>query len=93
MNKLEICYDLYSPGQKYPQVEARIKELAADWVKIQRTTWLIATSHTASQVRDHIWEAMDSNDELLVSGLNGVAAWAGYDTEISNAIRRILNAA
>jgi CRISPR-associated endonuclease Cas2 len=68
-----ICYDLDKPGQDYSDLISDLKKMGAK--KIQFSTWLLETVMTDKAIRDRLRQFVDTNDRLLVCGLNGVAAW------------------
>jgi hypothetical protein len=77
MNKFLVTYDLVGTNESsadYELLFGRIKGYS-DWGKVQKSVWLISTSQTAAEVRDHLAGSMDSNDRLLVIGVTGTAAW------------------
>jgi len=75
--KYEISYDLYRPGQQYPQLIEHLKKIGA-W-KPLLSTWLIKTSLTAEQIRDGMPPFIDRNDKVLVAEIGGAGGWASYN--------------
>jgi hypothetical protein len=45
------------------------------YAKLMLSTWIVVTDREASDVRDHLWAYMDSNDRLFVGPLGKPAAW------------------
>ena len=45
---------------------------------------------TSISIRDYLTNFIDVNDELLVVGLNGEAAWHGFNSECSNWLKNNL---
>ena len=76
MKTYVVGYDLNKPGQDYTDL---IKALKAypDWWHYLDSTWIIKTDWTHAQIRDDLWQHMDSSDELVVMRLSGEGAWAG----------------
>ena len=64
-----ITYDLRKPGRNYDDLYKRIKSYKS-WARITESSWCVATTETSKQIRDHLNEAIDSNDKLLVGILN-----------------------
>ena len=82
-NNLFISYDLHSPGQKYAQVEQAIKALGG-WAKIHYSLWYVNSGYTAQQAAEHVWNAMDGNDRLIVVNASGNdASWYNLTPEVS----------
>jgi hypothetical protein len=84
MALLLVSYDLISPGQDYPKVEAAIKGCGTA-KKVLFSQWALNTSLSAGQVRDRVMNATDRNDKVLVCPLSG---WAGahLDTDVATFI-------
>ena len=82
MTRYIITYDLHAPGQNYEALAERIRQYPK-WAKLMRSTWAIATSDTAEQVRDYLKPALDGNDKLLVGRLGG-SAWYGLSSSLSD---------
>ena len=74
MNTYIVAYDLYRPGQNYPQVDQVLEAYGSNSIRILRSTWLVRTNETAVQLRDKVWLKMDINDKIYVGGING-SAW------------------
>ncbi len=62
---LFVAYDLAIHGQNYVKVEAAINSLGRA-VKIQLSMYYLKTDYTYVQAEQHIRNAMDSNDRLIV---------------------------
>lgn len=77
MKTLMIGYDLNTPGQDYNKLFDAIKSYGTWWHHLD-STWIIKTDKTPSQVRDHLKQFLDKNDELLVVTLSGTGAWTGF---------------
>lgn len=92
MKTLMIGYDLHRPGQEYALLYEAIKSYGTHW-HILDSTWLIYTSRSAEQVRDHLMQYIDRNDKLIVAGLSGEAAWYGFSAEGSAWLKQKLEAA
>lgn len=75
MSRFLITYDLVGTSETsedYKRLIARIKEYSG-CTKSQKSVWLVKSNSSAHQVFDDLWARMDSNDRLLVVGLDG--AW------------------
>lgn len=77
-----VGYDLHE-GQDYSNLIEALKGFPNWWHHLD-STWLIETDWTAEQIRDHLWQHMYDDDELLVmyylnSGAGGSAAWKGFN--------------
>ncbi|WP_242916334.1 hypothetical protein [Pontibacter liquoris] len=73
-----IGYDLNKSGQNYDALINRIKEISSIWWHNLDSTWIIKSNSSAKDIRDDLKLYIDANDELLVAGLTGEAAWAGF---------------
>lgn len=83
MNKvLIISYDLVNPGQNYESLLKLIKAYPG-WARLGGSAYLISTSSTPVQVRDHLTQALDQNDKLFVGTLVAPSAWRGLPEEVS----------
>ena len=79
MKLYQIAYDLRKQ-RNYQALYDRIKAYGT-WCRPLESTWIVATSQSATQVRDNLKAAMDADDGLLVTRLQGDAAWIGLDAE------------
>lgn len=69
-----VGYDLNEQDKDYKFLIEQIKSYGTWWHHLD-STWFIKTEKTASQIRDHLGQYIDSNDELLV--FNVAPGWAG----------------
>lgn len=93
MHAYLISYDLNSPGQDYPSLIDAIKELSGTWWHHLDSTWIIRHAGPATAIRDALNAHIDSNDELLVVQLTGVAAWTGFSKKGSDWLKNNLSPA
>ncbi len=63
-----INYDLKGPGQNYAKLHEAIKS-CGEWWHYLDSTWLVATSLTASGVWQKIKPYADKSDFILVIGV------------------------
>ena len=84
-----IGYDLNMSGQDYSTLIEKIKELG-DWWHCLDSAFIIKSTSTSISIRDYLTNFIDVNDELLVVGLNGEAAWHGFNSECSNWLKNNL---
>ena len=68
-----ISYDLDQPGQAYKKLESLL--IAWHAVRVLYSVWLLRSNSGAKEIRDAIWQVVDSNDRILVVALTGEAAW------------------
>lgn len=64
-----ISYDLDTPGQKYDQLIATIKQFSDAYIKLQKSFWLVRTDLTPNQMSDKLNSVLDGNDELFICEL------------------------
>ncbi|MDC6387685.1 hypothetical protein PP182_03265 [Maribacter sp. PR1] len=69
-----VCYDLNSPGQDYSELYEEIKSYGYWWHHLD-STWIIKSPKSAKEIRNHLKEFIDSNDELLIVKFG--ESWAG----------------
>ncbi len=81
-----VSYDLDAPGKSYEPLLQRIKSYKG-WARLGGSAYLILTDQTPVQVRDHLSEALDSNDKLFVGAAPAPSAWRGMPDEVSNWIQ------
>jgi hypothetical protein len=85
-NNLFISYDLMSPGQNYEAVIARIKQLGTV-IAVHKSLWYVNSVHSATKARDHVAQAADTNDKILVIDTsNNAASWSNLPQEIGQFI-------
>lgn len=78
----QIDYDLRAPGRDYESLIEALRKFNR-WCHPLKSTWVISTSLSAVQIRNHLLQYMDANDGLLVTRLQGEAAWNGLDNTVS----------
>lgn len=88
MGLYQITYDLRKQ-RDYQSLHARIKAYGT-WCRPLESTWVISTPQSAAQVRDNLLAVMDRDDGLLVTRLQGEAAWYGVSTEVSDWLKNQL---
>lgn len=89
MKTFLIGYDLNQAGQDYNTLIEKIKDLGTWWHCLD-STWIIKSNSTAVDIRDHLRQFIDGNDEILVVKLTGDAAWYGFSAEGSNWLKQNL---
>ena len=88
MTVYQIDYDLRKQ-RNYEALYERLKSYPL-WCRPLKSTWVISTSQSAMQVRDYLKAAMDADDGLLVTRLQGEAAWYGLTDEVSTYLKDML---
>lgn len=84
----QIDYDLRKQ-RNYEALYERLKSYS-QWCKALKSTWVISSNQSAAQVRDYLKAAMDADDGLLVTRLQGEAAWYGLSEEVSAYLKSML---
>jgi len=80
----QIDYDLRKPGRNYDSLIPAIKEIGTSWCHPLKSTWVIDTDYlSASQIAEKLHQHIDANDGLLVTRLQGEAAWYSIDPTVS----------
>lgn len=90
MKVYQIDYDLRKQ-RNYDALHERIKTYG-NWCRPLESSWLVATNQTAVQVRDYLLGVMDKDDGLLVTKLQGEAAWTGLNLKVSEWLKAQLDA-
>ncbi|URZ06430.1 hypothetical protein [Clostridium felsineum] len=62
-----ITYDLDSPGQKYEDVIKAIKDSSSSWCTYWKSSYLIKSNLTATQISNNINSYLDDNDTMIVT--------------------------
>ncbi|MFT6664716.1 MAG: hypothetical protein ACJA05_001564 [Porticoccus sp.] len=84
----QIDYDLRK-NRNYEELYKRIQNYPK-WCRPLESTWVISTSQSASQVANNLLQAMDGDDGLLVTRLNGEASWYGIDPKAAAYLKGML---
>ena len=68
MTAYMITYDLNAKGQKYDEVIETIKKCSFNnaWCSFWKSSWLIKSTMTPSEIQSKIQPHLDSNDDLIV---------------------------
>jgi hypothetical protein len=88
MKVYQISYDLRKK-RDYTSLYKRVRSYKT-FCHVLESSWIIATDQTATQVRDFLAQAMDTDDGLLVSRLHGEAAWKNLGDELSQWLKNQL---
>lgn len=86
-----VTYDLSKPGQNYGDLIDALNSYGYHWHMMQ-STWIIATSESASQIVNKLKQHIDSNDKLFVGQLSGQAAWVGLSDKGTEWLKNRLEA-
>lgn len=89
-NLLLITYDLSNPGRNYEALIKLIKQ-SSGWARLGGSSYLVVTPLNVSALRDHLLQALDTNDKIYVGKMDQPAAWYGMGDEISNWIKNSQN--
>ena len=85
-----ISYDLKSPNQNYDDVKSAIHEIDSNAQKVLRSQWIVQVDMKAKAICKRVWEEMDSNDKLLVVGLDVQDVCASRNVGLPNSyIKRL----
>ena len=91
MKTYAVSYDLRQPGRDYEALYVALKSYGTYW-HVLESVWILRTSRSAAQIRDHLTSQMDGNDQLIVAGLDGEAAWYGFTVDGGNWLKQQLAA-
>lgn len=67
-------YDLRAPRRNYEGLYNGIRSYGT-WGKLTESTWAILSHQNPGQIRDYLFQFIDSNDRLFVVKSSGDAAW------------------
>ncbi|MBW8762948.1 MAG: hypothetical protein JF592_10230 [Microbacterium sp.] len=85
-----IGYDL-NKEKSYDDLIEAIKGLGSWWHHLD-STWIVRSTLTAKEVRDHLRPHLDADDELLVVDVTGRArAWRGFNKRGSDWLHKTWN--
>ena len=87
-----IGYDLRQPGRDYKSLFQAIESYGTYW-RFLDSTWVVRSSRSAAQIRDHLIQYIDNNDKLFVARLSGEAAWYGFSVDGNSWLKQQLEAA
>lgn len=90
MSVYQIDYDLRKQ-RNYDALYDRIKSYGS-WCRPLESTWVISTNQSAAQVRDYLKGAMDADDGIVVTRLSGEAAWSNVEPDVSQYLKKMLEA-
>ena len=69
-----ISYDLCQPDRDYAKLYQALRSFP-NWGKITESTWAIVSEYSTTQIRDFLFQNMDSDDRLFVILSGKSAAW------------------
>lgn len=69
-----VMYDLCQPGRNYEGLYTALKSYIR-WGRITESTWAVVSESSATEIRDHLLNFVDSNDRLMVIKSGKEAAW------------------
>lgn len=61
-----VSYDLNSPGQKYQELEKKIKGICIGSCKYVESAWIVKYSGNADSLSSELRKCLDKNDHILV---------------------------
>lgn len=88
MSVYQINYDLRK-HRDYKSLYERLKSYPG-WCSPLESCWIIHTNQSATQIRDYLWAVMDKDDGLLVTRLQGEAAWVGIVGDVPRHLKEML---
>ncbi len=78
MTVYSITYDLVKT-KDYTRIIEGIKHLSGEnWAKPTRSQWIITSTKTSAQIRDHLLGLIDNDDVLFVTEIKG-DDWATWN--------------
>jgi hypothetical protein len=80
MKIYQISYSLPHKWN-YSMLHERIRDYD-NYSQIQESSWIIATDQSATEIRDYLAQALIPYNSLLVTRLQGEAAWRGLSVDV-----------
>ena len=74
-NLMMVTYDLRQQGQNYDVLINALQSLGA--LRVQLSTWWVATTHNDTALRDYLQTFIDGNDSIIVGHLSSVSGYEG----------------
>lgn len=71
-----VSYDLLTPGQNYEGLRNELQRLGAK--RILLSQWVMRNDASASALRNHFRQFIDTNDRLFVNAMD-LQDWAGWN--------------
>jgi len=84
MKVYQINYDLRKQ-RNYDALYQKIKSYGT-WCHPLESFWIVASNKTAVEIRDDLGAAIDNDDGLLITRLQGEAAWYNLDDKGSQVV-------
>jgi len=76
-----VSYDLNSPGQKYQELEKKIKKICIGSCKYAESCWIVKYSGNADSLSNELRKCLDKNDHILViKVVNDKQGWLPGDS-------------
>jgi hypothetical protein len=88
MKVYQIDYDLRKQ-RNYAALYEQIRSYGTYCHPLE-STWIIATQQSAEQIRDKLTKTMDGDDGLLVTRLQGEAAWRNLSNDSNDEVTKWL---
>jgi hypothetical protein len=77
-----VSYDLHEKTEKSYKAVKQAIESCGDAIEIQESVWIVFSSKKRDSVSDVVWNAMESDDKLVVTKILGVKH-SGHDGSLS----------
>ncbi len=87
MNTYIVSYDLLSPDRNYTALYSELTRMSAK--RVLYSQWLVKSSWSAIQLKEHFSSYIDSNDRILVNAISRDYSWAGHNLITSNLEREL----
>lgn len=73
-----ITYDLHGPNRDYDNLHGAIRSYGNYWHYLE-SNWFITTNSSAAQIRTHLQQFIDGNDEILIVKISN--DWAAVNLD------------
>jgi hypothetical protein len=72
-----VSYDLRGSDENSSDYRELIDAIESYgyYAKLMLSTWMVVSSRSAEEIRNHLWQHMDPNDRLYVGPAGKPAAW------------------
>lgn len=87
MNTILIHYELHGTNRDYDALYQQIRSCGA-WCHVHESLWLVNTTRTASEIRDHVGMVLKQRDQILTIDVSGRPWATNYRNEQTSWMRQ-----
>ncbi len=87
MRVYQINYNLRNPTHR-KELYACINDCGY-WCRPFDSTWILASANTARQIHNHLAKILDPEDAIMVTRLDGEAAWQKLGGDVTTWLQQL----